>query len=190
MDDRTLTERQSKWFASVREGLERDTGRSLADWVEIAKTCPETGHRARLRWFKEIHGLLQNRASMVLSQLSDAKMGWSQPDDLVDALWSDPAGRKVYGALDAVIMELAGAIRTPRKGYTAWARNFQFAAARPVKGGVSLGLAVAIDSAPDVLAARGNAPWSERLHSRVWLPNDSGPDQRLIALLKDAWAAS
>jgi hypothetical protein len=32
-----LTERQKKWFASVREGLERDTGKSLEDWVAIAR---------------------------------------------------------------------------------------------------------------------------------------------------------
>jgi len=57
-----LTEQQKKWFASVRAGLERDTGKSLAEWIEIARTCPESKPRARLKWFKETHGLLQNRA--------------------------------------------------------------------------------------------------------------------------------
>lgn len=37
-----LSERQRKWCASVVQGLEQDTGKSLADWVAIAKTCPET----------------------------------------------------------------------------------------------------------------------------------------------------
>ena len=31
----SLTERQKKWFASVAASLERDTGKSLAQWVEI-----------------------------------------------------------------------------------------------------------------------------------------------------------
>jgi hypothetical protein len=189
MGDPHLTERQAKWFASVREGLERDTGRSLAAWVEIAKTCPETGHRARLKWFKEVHGLLQNRASLVLSELSDSQMTWSEPTSLVDSLWSDPAARQIYEALDAVVMEFAGVIRTPRKGYTAWARSFQFAAAKPAKGGVSLGLAVPIDLDPG-LVARGNASWSERLQSRLWLPLDANPDERLAKLLHVAWASS
>ena len=42
-----LTPRQEKWFASVRASLERDTGKSLAEWVAIARKCPETKSRAR-----------------------------------------------------------------------------------------------------------------------------------------------
>jgi hypothetical protein len=76
----TLTEQQKKWFASVREGLQRETGKSLAAWVAIAKTCPETAHRARLRWFKETHGLLQNRASYVLGEAFPAE---AHADDFV-----------------------------------------------------------------------------------------------------------
>jgi len=63
----SLTERQARWFASVNEGLERETGRDLADWAEIARACPETVHRERLAWMKAAHGLEQNRASMVLN---------------------------------------------------------------------------------------------------------------------------
>ena len=70
-----LTEQQKKWFASVREGLQRDTGKSLAEWVEIARTCPEAKHRARLKWFKDTHGLLQNRASYVLGEAFPARRG-------------------------------------------------------------------------------------------------------------------
>ena len=39
-DTDLLTPQQRKWFTSVREGLERETGKSLAEWVEIAKACP------------------------------------------------------------------------------------------------------------------------------------------------------
>lgn len=58
MREDNLTERQRKWFASVVQGLERDTGRPFADWITIARTRPETTHQARLKWFKETHGLL------------------------------------------------------------------------------------------------------------------------------------
>ena len=47
-----VTERQAKWFESVRASLETSTGKTLEEWVAIARTCPETGHRARLKWFK------------------------------------------------------------------------------------------------------------------------------------------
>ena len=68
MSTETPTERQKKWFASVKEGLARDTGKSLADWEAVARTCPETSPRARLAWMKHHHGLGQNRASFVMSE--------------------------------------------------------------------------------------------------------------------------
>ena len=76
VDSETLTEQQKKWFASVRDSLERETGKSLTEWVAIAKTCPETKHRARLAWFKEHHGLLQNRASYVLGEAFPPEAGF------------------------------------------------------------------------------------------------------------------
>jgi len=190
MSEPHLTERQEKWFASVRAGLERDTGKTLAEWVEIAKTCPETGHRAKLKWFKDTHGLLQNRASMVLNEISTSTMPWSAPSDLIEALWTDPVARAIYDALDAHAMALEGAIRTPRKGYTAWARRFQFAAAKPLKGGaLGLGLGVPLDMDPR-LEPRGNQSWSERLPSRLTLSRPAEVDGGVASLLKAAWAAA
>lgn len=52
-----LTEQRRKWFASVRKGLARDTGRTLEQWAEIARTCSETRRSARLQWLKDMHGI-------------------------------------------------------------------------------------------------------------------------------------
>ena len=98
MPEPNLTDRQQKWFATIRAGLERDTGRSLEAWVAVARTCPETGHRARLKWLKDHHGLLQNRASHVLSEAFGSSTAWSEPDKLIEALWADPASRAVFQA--------------------------------------------------------------------------------------------
>jgi hypothetical protein len=190
MAEAHLTERQRKWFASIRDGLERETGRSLAAWIEIARTCPETGHRARLKWFKDTHGLLQNRASYVLSEAFESTMSWSEGDTLVDTLWADPASRTIYEAVDAAAMSLDGSIRTPRKGYTAWARRVQFAAMKPTRGGGAvLGLAVAL-TADGRLEPRGNQSWSERLTSRLALGGPADVDDTVASLLSVAWNGS
>jgi hypothetical protein len=55
MPEANLTDRQQKWFATIRAGLERDTGKSMDEWVAIARGCPETAHRARLKWLKDHH---------------------------------------------------------------------------------------------------------------------------------------
>ncbi|HEY2048288.1 MAG TPA: DUF4287 domain-containing protein [Caulobacteraceae bacterium] len=185
MAEANLTERQRKWFDSVRQGLERDTGRTLSEWVEIARACPEAGHRARLRWFKEAHGLLQNRASYVLSEAFESQMGWNEAEALIESLWADPAARAIYEMVDGTALSLEGSIRTARKGYTAWSRKVQFAAAKPVKGAVCLGLAVPVDSDPR-LAPRGNQSWSERLGARLTL-SDPSEAEGVASLLRMAW---
>jgi hypothetical protein len=190
IDAEHLTEQQRKWFASVRGGLERETGKSLAEWVAIARTCPETAPRARLKWFKETHGLLQNRASHVLSEAFPAAVGWSEPDALRERLWSDPASRAIFEAVEALVLVLPNVVVGQRKGFSAWSRKHQFAALRPLKGGKArLGLALAPDAEPGLELAR-NEGWSERLKAAMVLETPSDADSRIAALLKSAWEAS
>jgi hypothetical protein len=190
MSEPHLSPRQQKWFASVRGGLERETGKTLADWVAIARTCPEDGHRARLKWLKDNHGLLQNRASYVIGEAFPSPMGWSDPAALIAALWVDPTSRAIFEAVDERARALPGAIQTARKGYTAWTREFQFAALRPINGsGAMLGLAVATSADPTLEAPR-NESWSERLKSRLPIASPQSISSRLEALLREAWEKS
>jgi hypothetical protein len=185
-----LTERQQKWFAAVQGGLERDTGRTLGEWVAIARTCPESGHRARLKWLKDEHGLLQNRASYVLSEAFAPTMSWREPDALIATLWTDPASRVVMDTIDTVASQLPETIRTARKGFTAWSRKVQYAAARPVKGGsVIFGLALEPDASARLAPAK-NDGWSERLKARVVLEGPDDIDAEVRQWLKTAWERS
>jgi len=190
VDSETLTEQQKKWFASIRSGLESETGKSLAEWIAIAKTCPETKHRARLQWFKEKHGLLQNRASYVLSEAFPPEAGWDEPEALKNALWTDPASRAIFEAVEGLVRALPNVVTGQRKAFSAWSRNYQFVAMRPLKGGKArLGLALPPDADPSLEPAK-NEGWSERLKAATVLngPVDAGP--ALVALLRSAWEVS
>ncbi|MGD2131559.1 MAG: DUF4287 domain-containing protein [Maricaulaceae bacterium] len=184
-----LTEQQKKWFASVAAGLERDTGKTLKEWAAIAKTCPFDKPRARQQWLKEEHGLGQNRASLVLAEAFPSKTPWNKPDALIDGLWKDVSLRKIYDAIAARALKLDGAIATPRKTFSGFARKNQFAAARPVKGVVRLGLAVEPDASPR-LGAPKTEGWSERLHAVTELSAAKEVDAELGRLLKAAWERS
>lgn len=184
-DEATLTERQRKWFAAVRAGLERDTGRSLEQWAEIARTCPEAGHRARLKWLKDHHGLGQNHASQVLS----AAFPSGPPQD-EDALWADPGARAVFEAVRAAALALPEVLEGRRKAYTAFSRRVQFAAIRPDKaGGAVLGLAVTPDAGAR-LTAPGRESWSERLGAVLGLDTPAQVDAQVAAWLRQAWERS
>ena len=175
-----LTERQKAWFASVTERLERETGRSLGEWVESARTCPETRQRARLAWFKEVHGLGQNRASIIL----DAAF----PSDRAEpaTLWSDPVAAALLAAVEAEILRLPDVVVGERKRFTAFSRAFQFAAARPDKTALILGMATPPGPGLEPVT---RASWSERLTSQVRI---EAADQ--VAPLRDpircAWERS
>lgn len=184
-----LTEQQKKWFTSVAEGLERDTGKSLAEWATIAKACPHDKPRARQKWLKDEHGLGQNRASVVLAEAFPSKTPWKKPDVLLDGLWKEPEPRAIYDAIAARALKLDGAIATPRKTFSGFARRYQFAAARPVIGKVRLGFAVEPDISPRLLAP-GRESWSERLLAMTELSSVKEVDAEIGRLLKVAWERS
>ena len=189
--DQHLTERQKKWFASVQASLERDTGKSLAQWVEIVRRdCPEARPRARTQWLKEVHGLGVNRAAHILSEAFPEGPGWDDADALRAALWTDPASIAILEALEAAVADLPGLVTGQRKAFTAWSHTVQFAAAKPVRGGTAvLGLALTPDASPRLSPPR-NESWSERLKAKVTLASPAEVDDEIGALLKAAWERS
>ncbi|HEY3947713.1 DUF4287 domain-containing protein [Phenylobacterium sp.] len=186
-----LSPRQQKWFASVQASLERDTGKTLEEWVAIARTCPETGPRKQAAWFKENYGLLQNRAMHVLSVAFPSEHRWDDDSGAQrDALWSDPASRAILEAVEAAANELPDVVMGQRKQVTSFSREFQFASVKPIKGGkASLGLAVTPDADPRLEVPK-NESWSERLKSKLLLENAAAVDASVKALLKASWERS
>ena len=185
-----LTGRQKKWFASVKAGLERDTGRTLEQWVEIARACPETSSRARSRWLREHHGLGANRAAQVLSAAFPSDQpGWDDPEGLRAALWKDPRSLAVLEALEAAAAGLPDLVIGQRKGYTSFSRAVQFAAARPLSGGGALlGLKLDPAASPSLKPPARKESWSERLTAVVELNDASAVDTEVHDLLAAAYA--
>jgi hypothetical protein len=186
-----LTERQQKWFASVQASLERDTGKTLDEWVKIARTCPHDKPKARADWLREHHGLGVNRAAHILSQAFPSEMRWDDAGPLRAALWADPASEAILQALETAAGKLPDITTGQRKSFTAWSRKVQMAAARPVKGGHALvGFAVEPTADPR-LAPRGKSEsWGDRLKGQMLLTSPTEVDASIEALLKQAWERS
>jgi hypothetical protein len=191
-DGEHLTERQKKWFASVQASLERDTGKTLAQWVEIVRRdCQETKPGKRVEWLKAQYGLGVNRCAHILSEaFPEGPSGWDEPEALRKALWTDPASTAILEAVEAAVADFPGLVTGQRKAFTAWSNQFQFAAIKPVRGGtVSLGLAVTPDTSPR-LSEPKNESWSERLKAKIALTSPAEVDDEVKALLKAAWERS
>ena len=186
-----LTAQQQKWFASVREGLVRDTGKTLEQWAVIARICPETKPGARVKWLKEKHGLGVNRAAAVLdAAFGGETMGWDDPKSLIAGLWKNPADLKIHDALVEAVQKLDGAIVGERQTFTGFSHKYQFAAARPTKDGVRLGLAVDPKSSKRLSPPKPKEGWSDRNKAVTILTSTKDIDAELKKLLKAAFDAS
>lgn len=183
-----LTPRQEKWFASVKASLERDTGKPLDEWVEIVtRDCPETERRKREAWVKDTYGVSGIRAGQIVNAAWPEVDPWDDPEKARAMLWTDPQSTAILHAFESAIAGIPDVLMTQRKGYTAWSRNVQFAALKPIKGGaVRLGLAVPPDS-DSRLGIPKNESWSERLKSVMPLADPSDIDDSLVALVRLAW---
>ncbi len=191
MADDGLTESQRKWMASVRASLPEKTGRSMDEWVEIARACPETRPRARQQWFKAEHGLGQNYFSFVEHELRqrDGRQDERDPEKRGSELWADPAAAEVFRAVEAAVAELPEVVVGQRKGFTTFSRRYAFAAARPARGGV-VRLGLALEPGEDLPAAARNEGWSERLGVTRVLASRDSVDDAVHHALRAAWARS
>ncbi len=183
-DKASLSEPQQRWFDALRTNLERETGRTLQGWAELARACPEPGRRARLRWMKQTHGLGQNRASLILAE-AFPPAGTEGGGPAADPLWSDPAAQAIFERVWLAVEALESVVTGARKGYTAFSRRWQFAAARPLRSVVRLGLALPAD-AEQGLQPRGRESWSERLTASIDLASPEAVDDHVAAFLARA----
>jgi hypothetical protein len=138
---------------------------------------------------KAEHGLGQNHASLVLDAAFPPAAGEDDPEAQARALWTDPAQRRVVEALTAAATALPGTVAGQRKGFTPFSRKVQYAAARPAKGAVRLGLALEPGDDP-ALSPAGKEGWSERLKSVLVLTGPGDVDAKVEALLRRAWERS
>jgi hypothetical protein len=142
-----------------------------------------------LDWLKATYGLGQNRASY-LRGLPVERMGWDKPDEPARGAVDRPGLAAILEAVEAAVADFDGLVTGQRKAFTAWSRQVQFAAAKPVKGGTAmLGLAVTPDASPRLLEPK-NESWSERLKAKLPLASPADVDDEVKALLKAAWERS
>jgi hypothetical protein len=187
--DYKMPESANKWSDGVKANLQAATGKSLAEWVRIAKACPHEAVNDRLKWLREKHGLKMARAGTVLeAAFGTSLFGEDDPAALVDALFGKSFGdqRAIYDAVAEFAVKLGDVTISPRKSYVPFYRKTQFAALRPSKTGLQVGLAFKALPKSDRLEPVKNLGGGERITHAVVLSNVRAFDAAAKALLRQA----
>lgn len=180
-----------QYFASLEANLQKATGKSMAQWVKIAKTCPHDKPGARLKWFKQEHGLGQSRAGLILWRaFGEGSMGEENPNKLVDNLFakSFAAQRPLYDKVASFVEKLGEGTLSPRKSYVALYRLKQYGAIKPSKDGLLIGIAMRKYPKNARLIEVKNLGGGERNKKALLLESAKDFDGDAKELIKAAWA--
>jgi hypothetical protein len=180
-----------QYFASLEANLHKATGKSMAQWVKIAKACPHDKPGARLKWFKQEHGLGQSRAGFILWRaFGQGSMGEEDPNKLVDTLFakSFAAQRPLYDKVASFVEKFGEGTLSPRKGYIALYRLKQYAAIKPSKDGLLVGLAMQKYPKSTRLVDTKNLGGGDRNKKALLLASAKDFDAEAKELIKAAWA--
>lgn len=182
-----------QYMASLEANLAIATGKTMAQWIKIAKTCPHEKPGARLKWFKQEHGLGMSRAGLVLWRaFGGGTLGEEDPNVLVDSLFSKSFAeqRALYEKVVSYVQRLGQGTVSPRKGFVALYRLKQYGAIKPRKAGLFVGLALRQYPKNKRLVEVKNFGGGDRNKKALVLTSAKDFDAEVKDLIKAAWAES
>ena len=173
-------------IASQIANIERSTGRSMAEWIEIVHASGLEKHALAVAMLKADYGLGHGNANRIAIEARQADAGGAPSGE--DVVASQYAGRNAplrpaYDAVVAVVRSFGDDVElAPKKGYVSLRRRKQFGQVGPASGQLEV-----------CLNLPGTAP-TERLTAisgmathRVRIADSSGLDDELIGWLSEAY---
>lgn len=173
--------------------LEQNTGRSLAQWIELVRKANLPKHGEVVALLKTKHGLGHGYANLVAhrAKQSDAPAAAPGADPADEWFAGDKAPmRPVYDAVLALVKPLGGDIEyAPKKGYMSLRRAKQFACVHAsTKARVDVG--IQLKGVPPAGRLEASGSWNAMVTHRVRLESAAQADAELAAWLRRAYDAA
>lgn len=175
------------------QNLKEKTGKSLDEWVKIAKNSKLEKHGEIVKFLKTDHGLGHGYANLVAHTLKgQSEEGKAAADDPVAAQYAgEKAGLKpIYDELVKAVGKFGKDVEiSPKKTYVSLRRNKQFALIQPTtKTRVDVGINLKGAAPAGKLEASGS--FNAMVSHRVRLETVKDVDKELIGWLKQAYEES
>ena len=166
--------------------IERSTGRSLAEWIEIVRASGLAKHGQVVAMLKADHGLGHGNANLLAIKAREADAGGAPSEE--DLVASQYAGRNVtlrpaYEAVVALVRGFGDDVElAPKKAYVSLRRRKQFGQVGPASGQLEVGV-----NLPGTEPTERLRPTSGMATHRVRIADASGLDDELIGWLREAY---
>jgi hypothetical protein len=177
--------------ASMIANLAATTGKSLEQWVALARGSGMPRHGALVKWLKDTDGVTHGYANLIAHSTfkSDAASLAAGGEDLVEGMFAgDKAAlRPIFDALMTAVRAFGEDIEeAPKKGYLSLRRSTQFATFHPsTKTRFDVGLKLKGAAPAGRLEAAGS--WNQMVTHRVRLASPADVDGELIRWLRQAY---
>ena len=175
------------------KNLEEKTGKSLAQWIKLAKGSKLAKHGEVVKMLKTDHGLTHGYANLVARKTLKSDAG--SADDTGSLINVQYAGAKaglrpIYDALIKTINGFGSDVEiAPKKAYVSLRRNKQFAIVQPsTKDRVDVGINLKGIAPTGRLEKSGS--FNAMVSHRVRLSSKSDVDKELKGWLKAAYDAA
>lgn len=171
--------------------MKEKTGKTLAQWISIAKKSGEEKHGAIVKHLKTEHGMTHGFASLVAHKHLKSDAGSAGANtDLVAAQYAGPKAdlKPIYDAVIKAASALGKDVEvSPKKTYVSLRRKKQFAIVQPsTKTRVDLGVNLKDTEPAGRLEASGS--FNAMVSHRLRLEKAADVDKDVKAWLKKAYS--
>jgi len=174
------------------QNLQAKTGKSLDEWVIIARSWELGKHREILNRLKSDYGLTYGYANLVALTAIHNEDQPATGDDLVAAQYAGPkAGlRPVYEALVTAVSQFGPDVEfAPKKAYVSLRRNKQFALIQPSSTS-RVDVGINLKDTPSTERLEPSGSFNAMVSHRVRLSGVEEVNEELIGWLHQAYEAA
>ena len=172
----------------MEEGLLKNTGKPLADWIVIVKKENLEKHGQMVNFLKTAHGMTHGFANFVAHKARESDAGSKDADQLVVTQYAGKeALRPIYDELMKQILKLGEDIEVvPKNASVSLRRKRQFCLIQPsTKTRVDLGLKYSNRPVGGRLEPSG--PFGAMCTHRVQITAVGQVDNELVSLIREAY---
>lgn len=176
---------------SMIANLAEKTGKSLDQWIVIARKSKLGKHGEIVAMLKSEHGLGHGYANLVAQRTLAAASGAAAPegDALVDAQYAGAkaALRPIYDALRAAIAKFGTDVEfSPKKTYVSLRRNKQFGLLQPSTA-ARVDVGINLKGTPPTTRLEASGSFNAMVSHRVRVEKVKDIDRELIGWLRAAY---